>query len=105
MRTLTPSTCANDGPTQKLLAVPGSGTHDCRVASPSDHCRTEDQAVEITLALFLGVLACVVVVLVSWLLRLVVGTDGGPVWTFVTAIAAPAVGLIVVFRQLFRAGL
>jgi hypothetical protein len=75
------------------------------VASPNDHRRTEDQAVEITLALFLGLLACVVVVLVSWLLRLAVGADGAPVWSVVTAVTAPAGGLIVVVRQLLRAGL
>jgi ABC-type transporter Mla subunit MlaD len=75
------------------------------MASPSDHRRTEDQAVEIALALFLGVLACVVVVLVSWLLRLAVGAGGTPVWSVVTAVAAPAGGLMVVVRQLLRAGL
>lgn len=86
-----------------MLACVDSGIDDCPVASPSDHRGTEEQSVEITLALVMGVVDCAAVVLVAWVLRLAARADGRPIWTVATAIAAPTVGLIFLGRQLFRA--
>lgn len=70
---------------------------------PTGHDRTEAQTVEIVLALIIGVLVCLSVVLISWLLRLVIGTDGGGAWAVTTTAVAIAAGLAALARQLVRA--
>jgi hypothetical protein len=67
------------------------------------HDRSEAQAVEIVFALLVGVAVGVLVVLVAWLLRLAIGTNGGPPWTLATAIAACSAGLASVVACLLRA--